>query len=141
LRRIGREYGVRIIPESERPGFGANSASLHRAVWKSWRHGCGINWARAPKCARFRGADCCSSACRRPTQATGSASRCCRRPPTTVRRARRCGAPLSPARFSSPRFCSPAIWRDRCATCAMPSSASAAARRRRRCPSTDLPRS
>jgi len=32
LRRIGREYGVRIIPESERPGFGANTLPSPRRL-------------------------------------------------------------------------------------------------------------
>ncbi len=113
--RIAREYGVRIIPESERPMFGANAPPRRRC--RSSRSGCaeqlgpGTEVRPAPGrgllFVRVQAADA--------GYWIGFPLLPLRHP-KIARRARRCGASSSPARCSSPRSCSRAISRGLCAS-------------------------
>ena len=126
---------MRIVPESERPLHRRRAGAAARSSRS--RRGCAKRWAKAPSCAWRRAAASFSSASKRRARAIGSAFRCRRaRRPKTIRRAPRCGASCSrPCCWPRPSS-SRAISRARCASSPRPSSASAAARRPRRCPST-----
>ena len=73
LGRIGREYGVRIIPESERPSIGGLPVPPYAR--NPWRRGCAKPWAKGRKCVLRPAAASSSSVSRRRARATGSAFR------------------------------------------------------------------
>ena len=88
--RIGREYGVRIVPETNAASW-AECALPRR--WSCWRHACAKRSALARSCAWRRAVACFWSGSKPPAPATGSAFRCRRaRRPKTTRRAQPCGA-------------------------------------------------
>ena len=115
LAQLNREYGVRIVPESER-------APCRTAARRSVDAGTRRAPARAPgagdrRSASRRARRCCSCASSPPTRRTGWAFRCRRaRRPTRFRRARSCGRSSCSRACSPPPSSSRATSRGRCAT-------------------------
>ena len=88
--RIGREYDVRIVPESERPFMGGVRAPQQLEALEARLR---KRLAPAQSCARPRAAACFWCGSKPPAPATGSAFRFPHaRRPRTIRRARHCGA-------------------------------------------------